>query len=101
MDTHGDLTTSCYSPIFALDDILERRRTIPIREYSCKECEEEFEELVFSDDEEIECPKCKGKNVARKMSAFAIKSGGKFVPASGTSCSGCSPGPGGCSSCGH
>jgi putative FmdB family regulatory protein len=59
---------------------------MPIYEFTCNKCKEEFEELVFgSDDNDIECPKCNSTKVKKKMSAFAIKSGGKFVPSSGSS----------------
>ena len=73
---------------------------MPMYEYTCQKCKTDFEELVFSSDEKVECPDCGGKRVKRKMSAFAIKSGGKFVSSGGPSCSGCTPGPSGCSSCG-
>lgn len=76
---------------------------MPIFEFQCRACQHEFEELVFGSDETPECESCGGADVQRKMSAFAIKSGSKFISASGSSCSGCSPGPSGCSgcSCGH
>lgn len=72
---------------------------MPMYEFTCQQCEKDFEELVFSDDEVVECPSCRSTTVMRKISAFAFKSGGKFVPASGSSCAGCTPGPGGCSGC--
>ena len=78
-----------------------RRCTIPIYEFSCEACGNEFEQLVFKTGEEVPCPECESSDVRRKMSAFAIKSGSKFVAANGSSCGSCSPGPGGCSSCGH
>ena len=31
---------------------------MPMYEYRCLDCEEEFEELVRSVDEEVECPEC-------------------------------------------
>jgi putative FmdB family regulatory protein len=74
---------------------------MPMYEFTCVKCHGDFEELVSSLAEQVECPTCKSTDVTRKVSAFAFKSGGKFVAASGGSCSGCSPGPGGCSSCHH
>ncbi len=74
---------------------------MPMYEFTCQKCENDFEELVFSSDEEVECPSCKSTTVRRKISTFAFKSSGRFVAASGPSCSGCSPGPGGCSGCSH
>ena len=75
---------------------------MPIFEFTCKKCKGEFEELVFGDDiSDVVCPKCESTAVERKMSVFAFKSGGKFTSSKGGSCSGCTPGPGGCSSCNH
>ena len=74
---------------------------MPMYEFTCQKCESDFEELVFSSDEEVECPSCKSTSVQRKISTFAFKSSGRFVAASGSSCSGCSPGPSGCSGCSH
>ncbi|MDJ0765253.1 MAG: zinc ribbon domain-containing protein [Myxococcota bacterium] len=56
---------------------------------------------MFGSDESVRCPECDGEDVRRNISTFAFKSSGKFVPASGSSCTGCSPGPGGCSGCSH
>ena len=73
---------------------------MPIFEFTCSGCGEDFEELVFSQSEEVECPKCGSTEAKRKLSAFAFKSSGRFTPAHGSAaCSGCSPGPTGCSSC--
>ncbi len=75
---------------------------MPIFEYTCDQCEAEFEKLVRRSADEIECPKCGGSAVTRQASAFAFKSGGgRFVSSSskGSSCSGCSS-TGGCSGCG-
>jgi putative FmdB family regulatory protein len=73
---------------------------MPMYEYTCQKCEEEFEELVFGNDDDVECPKCNSQKIKRKMSAFAIKSGSSYRPSGGSSsCSGCTPGPTGCSGC--
>lgn len=66
---------------------------MPIYEYHCDECDMDFECLVFCG-ETPECPKCKGRNIQRMMSAcgFVSKgSGGETVGKSaGTSvCGGC------------
>ncbi len=74
---------------------------MPIYEFCCKNCGEEFEELVMGTNPEVRCPKCKSNDVVKKMSAFAFKSGCKFVPSGGKgggSCSGCTSSN--CSSCG-
>ncbi len=70
---------------------------MPIYEYVCGKCGEEFEALVFGKDKPA-CPKCDGRRLRRKMSTFAHKgSDGKMVGAKGGGCSGCSSGN--CSSC--
>jgi putative FmdB family regulatory protein len=45
---------------------------MPIYEYKCTQCENEFEKLVFGK-EEIVCPKC-GKSVEKLMSCCSFKS---------------------------
>lgn len=72
---------------------------MPVYEYICKKCGEEFEELVRSSSEKIACPKCSSPKVSKKMSVFAHKSGEKFRSSSASSgCSSCSSGT--CSTCG-
>ena len=71
---------------------------MPIYEYRCSECHEEFETLVFRSDEAVACPHCKGEDVKRLMSACGFKSSGSFTPSSGSSgCATCSSTN--CSSC--
>ncbi len=74
---------------------------MPIYEFVCGSCGEEFEELVLGSRRDIKCPNCGGEEVHKKMSAFAFKSGHKFVStgkkASG-GCSGCTSSS--CGSCG-
>lgn len=42
---------------------------MPLYQYKCNSCSSEFEELRRRDeaDNSIECPKCKGRDVKRKM----------------------------------
>lgn len=71
---------------------------MPIYEYYCPRCDEDFEELVRNPKEKIVCPECGCKKVSKKMSVFGFKSGNKSVSASGGSgCSGCSSSS--CSGC--
>jgi putative FmdB family regulatory protein len=71
---------------------------MPIYEYKCVKCDEEFEALVIGSDSSVACPQCKGKKLERLMSACAFKSGGNFTPASGSSgCASCTSSN--CSSC--
>jgi len=72
---------------------------MPIFEYICKECDHEFEALVFGRDKAV-CPKCKSKNLAPQLSVFAVsaKSGSPARPSAGP-CGTCGDprGPGACS----
>jgi len=47
---------------------------MPIYTYICKDCGEKFDLLVgvTAEKTEIECKKCKSKNVERTMSAFSV-----------------------------
>lgn len=64
---------------------------MPIYEYVCDKCGEEFEELVRSERQKISCPSCKGKRVTKQFSLFGMKSSGNFSPSQGgCECSSCS-----------
>ncbi|MBW1783556.1 MAG: zinc ribbon domain-containing protein [Deltaproteobacteria bacterium] len=66
---------------------------MPIYEFKCSKCNEEFETIVFGSDDSVSCPRCKGEDVKRLMSTCGFKSKGSFdfTPSSGSSsCSGCS-----------
>lgn len=72
---------------------------MPIYEFHCTGCGENFEELVLGQSSDITCPKCKGSEVKKLMSAFAFKSGSSFVSSSsGSGCGTCSSHS--CSTCG-
>jgi len=49
---------------------------VPIYEYQCQECGEEFEKLVrsISSTPEVECPHCGGKKVKKALSLFGTQS---------------------------
>ena len=51
---------------------------MPMYEFSCRDCDKKFEELIFttSDEEEVTCPSCKSTKVAKQLSAFAVGSNG-------------------------
>lgn len=82
---------------------------MPIFEYVCKRCKNQFEELVFSQDEVAVCPSCGSTKTQKLMSSCRSKTGGpgggeeapaaaKAAPArSGGGCAGCSGGS--CSTC--
>lgn len=49
---------------------------MPIYEYYCKQCADEFEKLVLRESEEVSCPSCGSNEVERKVSAFSVGGGG-------------------------
>ena len=65
---------------------------MPIFEYLCKDCDHEFEALVFGSDK-AECPKCHSKKLAPQLSVFAVSAKGSSGPSASAS-----PGP--CGACG-
>lgn len=73
---------------------------MPIFEYVCRECDHEFEAIVYGK-QKADCPKCHSKNLAPQLSVFAVSSGGKraSVPSFGGACGSCGDprGPGACS----
>jgi putative FmdB family regulatory protein len=65
---------------------------MPLYEYACKSCSNQFEALVRSS-EPPECPACHGTTLERRQSVFAAHAGGAPVRVS-------APSGGGCGSCG-
>ena len=51
---------------------------MPIYEFDCSECGEEFEELVMSSnwEDKVSCPHCDSKKIHKKVSLFASRSSG-------------------------
>jgi len=71
---------------------------MPIFEYICKECQHQFEALVYGK-EKAACPKCQSKKLEPQLSVFAVSAKGHPAPAMTSSpCGSCgSPdGPGSC-----
>jgi len=72
---------------------------MPIFEYVCKECQHQFETLVYGQQKAV-CPKCESKKLEPKLSVFAVsaKSGGSAASMPSGPCGSCgSPdGPGSC-----
>ncbi len=65
---------------------------MPLYEFQCTDCKDEFEELVRSSAAvaEVKCPHCGGQHVKRKVSLFASKGGATSMslgPAPASSCS--------------
>lgn len=78
---------------------------MPIYEYKCMKCNEDFECIVFNGDI-ITCPQCETDKVKRTMSACSFKRGGSSssgdysAPSSSASSSGCGSCSGGsCATC--
>jgi putative FmdB family regulatory protein len=72
-----------------------RIEAMPIFEYACKECDHQFEALVYGN-EKAECPKCHSKKLAPQLSVFAVSAKG----ASSAASFGSAPSAGPCGSCG-
>jgi putative FmdB family regulatory protein len=66
---------------------------MPIYEYACKACDRTFEELVLrrSDEEDVRCPKCKGKRVEKLVSRPAAAARGGGDGGSAASSANCGP----------
>jgi putative FmdB family regulatory protein len=57
---------------------------MPIFEYRCSSCDEQFEELVLSRSQSaVECPRCGGTKVTPLVSRFAARTGGNAFPMGG------------------
>jgi len=70
---------------------------MPIYEYVCNECGEEFELLVFNNSR-VSCPKCSAEDVTKKFSLFGMSGVEKPFAGTDPGCTSCSKGS--CSSCG-
>jgi putative FmdB family regulatory protein len=78
---------------------------MPIFEFRCEKCQEQFEELVLGDDQKVICPACGSDKASKLLSACRFRNGdgggdfgGSLGGGSSSSCSSCSGGN--CSSCG-
>ncbi|HXM98427.1 MAG TPA: zinc ribbon domain-containing protein [Candidatus Dormibacteraeota bacterium] len=72
---------------------------MPIYEYVCEECQEQFEKIVLNKQQEIACPKCSSKKAAIQLSVFSSALGAgsaKSTPSSSGSGGGCCGGGCGC-----
>ncbi|MBN1658789.1 MAG: zinc ribbon domain-containing protein [Anaerolineae bacterium] len=68
---------------------------MPIYEYTCQECDKEFEKFVRSmtAQPEIKCPQCGSVHVKKGWSAFATSGpGGGGAAAAAAAAAACSPG---------
>jgi putative FmdB family regulatory protein len=69
---------------------------MPIYEYTCNDCREEFEKLVFASTVVV-CPQCSSANIRKKMSTFGMSGGEKPSTGQASGCSSCHKGS--CNSC--
>ncbi|MGC2063182.1 MAG: FmdB family zinc ribbon protein [Thermodesulfovibrionales bacterium] len=69
---------------------------MPIYEYTCNDCCEEFEKLVFASTIVL-CAKCSSGNIRKMMSTFGMSGGEKPSADSSSGCSSCHKGS--CSTC--
>lgn len=68
---------------------------MPIFEYRCNDCGEDFEKLVFGSTP-VRCPKCNSRSVKKKFSTFGMR--GVEIKGGGSSgCGSCSSSS--CSTC--
>ena len=77
---------------------------MPIYEYVCLKCRQEFEVIrpMSQKDASIPCEKCGSKTVKRKLALVNAHNGGSSVPVAsggGGGCGSCSGGD--CGHCGH
>ena len=81
------------SPLF-------REFTMPLYEFQCDACGDQFEELVLSQTEKARprCPHCGGRNVHKLFSTFAVGGGDRSRASSSPSgCGNCTSGS--CAGC--
>ncbi|UCC78759.1 MAG: zinc ribbon domain-containing protein [Candidatus Zixiibacteriota bacterium] len=62
---------------------------MPIYEYQCHACGNDFELLIMGSSNGSACPACGSKDMKRKFSVFGMKSSSGFSSSSGSSCGGC------------
>ncbi|MGE5252318.1 MAG: FmdB family zinc ribbon protein, partial [Planctomycetaceae bacterium] len=41
---------------------------MPIFEFHCPKCDEDFEKIVFNDKTKVQCPNCNSSKVSKKIS---------------------------------
>ena len=72
---------------------------MPIYEYRCHQCGNEFERVVFGGHENLACPHCESTDIQKLMSVCAFSVGSTFKGTGSSACSACNAPATGCSSC--
>src|SRR2546423_7856101 len=68
---------------------------MPIYEYRCRGCGDDFEKYVHGPSAKVACPTCQSGDITRKLSVFGLKSDGNFMSAPTGGGGGCCGGGGG------
>lgn len=61
---------------------------MPIFEYTCRGCDQQFETLVLSTRDKISCPNCHSKQVDKQLSVFSAPVAGVDIEPTGGACTG-------------
>jgi putative FmdB family regulatory protein len=68
---------------------------MPIFEYNCRRCHYNFETIVLSAREKVNCPKCDSNAVEKQLSVFSSPGSAQEAALSGAGCA-CTPQTCGC-----
>jgi putative FmdB family regulatory protein len=76
---------------------------MPIYEFKCRKCGDEYEELIFKSSYEVHCPKCGSSDAEKLLSSFRSRSGSRngvseMSSSGGGACGGCTASS--CAGCG-
>jgi putative FmdB family regulatory protein len=69
---------------------------MPIYEYKCSNCGEDFEKLVFGN-QKVRCPKCDSGDIKKKFSVFSAAGTEKPLAGTSSGCTSCTKST--CSNC--
>jgi putative FmdB family regulatory protein len=58
---------------------------MPLHDFRCRTCGHEFETLVRAQDAAAACPSCRGQDLERRLSGFAVSTAEKTQAAAKTS----------------
>ena len=69
---------------------------MPIYEYVCSSCQNQFEKLVRRFGDEVVCPSCSSAAVDKQLSVFAVATAAPASSVGPCGAGACGPGDGGC-----